>query len=95
MQKKINSYVGYAIKSRNILYGVANITGRQKPYVVLYDAKLSESSKSKLLYYTEKNGIEAFCADVESLYPGKNCFAMGITEKNLASAIIKVIKESE
>ena len=95
MRTKINSYVGYAIKSRNVLFGIANITGKRKSYVVLYDNKLSNTSKEKLFVYLKQNNIEGFCVDVESLYPNKNCLAIGITEKNLASAIINVIKESD
>lgn len=95
MKPKISSYVGYAIKSGNALFGITNITGKRKSFVVLYDIKLSNSSKEKLFMYLKRTGIEGFCVDVEELYPNKNCLAIGITEKNLALAIIKVIKESD
>lgn len=93
--RTIKSYVGYAIKSRQVLFGVNNIVGafgRKIPTVVLYDEGLGESSKDKLLTFIEKNGIESFSLCIEDIYPDKNCKAIGVFEKNLATAIINRIR---
>ena len=96
MISTIKSYVGYAIRSRNALFGVNNITstfGVKLPQVILYDALLSENSKEKLLLFANRNGIKVFCVDIEDIYPNKNCKAIGIKEKNLSTAIIKEMEE--
>jgi hypothetical protein len=90
----ITSYVGYAIKEKKALFGLNGIIGMKIPYVVLYDDTLSNGSKDKLLTYLTKHGIEGFCVDVERIYPNRNCKAIGVTDKNLASAIIKEMKEN-
>ena len=94
-KRAVVSYVGYAIKSRNILYGVDNIVGKKVCGVVLYDRALGKSSLDKLKTFLAKKGVKGFCVDVEDYYPGKNCKAIGITDKNLASAIIKEMEESD
>lgn len=93
--RTVNSYVGYAIKSRNVLFGVDNIVGRKLSYVVLYDEKIGKSSLDKLTVYMDKKQIKGFCVNVEDYYPDRNCKAIGITEKNLAAAIIKEMEESD
>ena len=93
--RTVKSYVGYAIKSRQILFGVSNIVGaygKKMPTVVIYDANIGESSKDKLLTFTNKNGIESFSLCVEDIYPDKNCKAIGVIDKNLATAIINRIR---
>ncbi len=93
-KRAVISYVGYAIKSRKILFGVENIIGRVCG-VVLYDRTLGKSSSDKLTAYLIKRDVKGFCVDVEDFYPDRNCKALGITDKNLASAIIKEMEESD
>ena len=93
--RTVNSYVGYAIKSRNVLFGVDNVVGRKLSYVVLYDEKIGKSSLDKLTVYMDKKQIKGFCVNVEDYYRDRNCKAIGITEKNLAAAIIKEMEESD
>lgn len=91
----LNSYIGFAIKSRHISIGLENVVGNRKSFVILYDKSLGKSSMEKLRYYMEKTSIKGYCVTVEDYYPSKNCKVLGITDKNLASAIIKVMKESD
>lgn len=89
MKRNVFSYVGYAIKARKIVLGVDNIVRSRKCHIVLLDGTLSENSRSKLLGYLERSDSKWYVVNVEELYPRKNCKAIGITEQNLASAIIK------
>ena len=90
----VYSYIGYAIKSRKILYGVDNIIGSKACFVVLYDENLGKSSLDKLTVNLKKRNIKGYRITVEDYYPQRNCKALGITEKNLASAIVKEMEES-
>lgn len=89
MKRSVFSYVGYAIKARKAVFGVDNILHNRKSLVVLYDRLLSDNGKDKIKKYLEKSGAKGFVVDVEELYPDKNCKAIGITDNNLSSAIIK------
>ena len=88
MKRNVFSYVGYAIKARKAVFGVENIIRNRRSIVVLFDDTLSENGKDKLRKCLEKNGAKGFVADVEELYPNKNCKAIGITDRSLAMAII-------
>lgn len=88
MKKNVFSYVGYAIKARKAVFGVDNLFNK-KCFVVLYDKSLSDNSKDRVMKYLSKSNTKGFVVDVEELYPNKNCKAIGISDRNLASAIIK------
>ena len=91
--EKIRSYVGFAIKAGKVKIGIDNILSAKKnPFVVLYDEKLSDNSKRKLLSGCEKTVV--YSAPMSEIMPGKNCLAIGVCEKNLATAIIKEMEEN-
>ena len=94
MQTRLSSYVGYAIKSRNVVFGVENIICNKKINVILTDISLSENSYDKISVFAKKNNIKNFKTKIEELYKGKNCKAMGITDINLSKAIIKEMEEN-
>ncbi|MFA6866698.1 MAG: hypothetical protein WCR54_04190 [Clostridia bacterium] len=92
---KIKSYVGFAIKSGKILYGVDMIIlSRKKPYIVLIDDNISENSLSKLQNKLSQYKIEVENVNMEEIFPNKNCKALGIMDRNLAKAIINEVKET-
>ncbi len=93
---KIKSYAGFEIKMGKAVFGVDLITAsRRSPEVVLYDATLSENSKSKLMRYLTEHNKNGYMAAMEEIAPGRNCKALGIKDKNLATAIETAIKESK
>ncbi len=90
---KIRSYVGFAVRANKVKIGVDNIlSAKYLPYVVLYDERLASNSKKKLL--ARCAGTKTFVIDVEAVFPGKNCLAIGVCEKNLAGAICKEMEEN-
>ena len=93
MQTKINSYVGFAIKSGNVKYGVENIV-KSRSVVILIDNTLSVSSKDKINVFALKKNIKVYEMRIEDFYKDKNCKAIGIEDKNLAMAIIKEMEEN-
>ncbi len=94
MQTKINSYVGFAIKSGKIKYGVENIIVQSKSFVILIDKTLSVGSKDKINVFAMKKNIKVYETRIEDFYKDKNCKAIGIEDKNLAMAIIKEMEEN-
>ncbi|MBR1624706.1 MAG: hypothetical protein IJ676_03070 [Clostridia bacterium] len=93
MQTKINSYVGFAIKSGKTKYGVENIV-QSKSFVILIDKTLSVGSKDKINVFAMKKNIKVYETRIEDFYKDKNCKAIGIEDKNLAMAIIKEMEEN-
>ncbi len=91
--ERIRSFVGFAVKAKKVKIGVDNIiAAKYAPFCVLYDNKLSDNSKKKLL----NKCANTFTAliDMESIYPNKNCLAIGVCERNLAEAIIKEMEDN-
>ncbi len=90
--KKIKSYIGFAIKSNNIAYGVDN-TLKCRPQLVIFDNNLGQASKRKLMNFLNANKIEYYQTDISKLINKDNCRVIAIVDRNLGQAISKVIKE--
>ncbi len=91
---KVFSYVGFAVRAGKVKIGIDNVLSAKKvPYVVLYDKTLAENSKKKLLSRCE-NVNPTFCVDMDDVFPGKGCKVLGITDRNLAKAIIDNLEEN-
>ena len=90
---KIQSYLGFAKKSRAIVFGLDNLEKFNKSvYLVLYVKQLSENSLNKLnKLVNEKNWKmgELENQTIDELLFVDNCKVIGITNDNLANAIIK------
>lgn len=88
--KKIKTYVGFAIRSKAIIYGVDSIL-ETKPSVIIYSENLAEGSKNKLLESLKKNGCYIFQItkeEIEEIFQSENIKAFAIMNKDLAKAII-------
>lgn len=90
---KIKSYVGFAIKSKSIVFGVDSIK-EKKTDLIIYASSLADSSKQKCMNIAEANKCKYFeLSDeiVESLVNSSNIKAFAIKNKELAKAIINNI----
>jgi hypothetical protein len=91
-KEKIKAYIGFAIKSSAIVWGSDNILLKRKTNLILIDEDLGESSKNKVLKYAKDFNKENKVIEkglLEELTGRTNCKAIGITNKNLAAAIIE------
>ena len=89
--QKIKTYVGFAIKSRNIIYGVDSIKDSNVGVIVYSDA-LAENSRAKLLEFAKE--IPAYKITQKEMEEILNCSkikAFAIKSKDLACAIIENI----
>ena len=89
---KVKPYIGFAIKSRSIKFGVDDICKIKKSELILVSDSLQESSMKKILAFSVKNHIELLklsLDDFENLLDNKSVKAIAILDKNLAFAIKK------
>lgn len=89
---KAKTYVGFAIKSRAIKYGVDDICKCKKVELIVMCETLQESSTKKLVNFSAKNNIELLKLGLEKfeiLLDNKSVKAIAILDKNLALAIKK------
>lgn len=89
---KIKTYIGFAIKSREIKFGVDDIVKTKNPKLVLASKGLGESSLSKLKKFLDSKNMEVTLlddADFAEIIQSENIKAVSIENNNLAEAIKK------
>ncbi len=86
---KIKSYIGFAIKSNQVVFGVDNLeVFRKKIHLIIVSDNISEKSMNRLKLVSQNKDAEILVfSDVEGLTCRKNCKALGITNFELAKAI--------
>lgn len=93
IKSNIKSYIGFALKSGQIIFGIDNLKkSKLNSYIIIYSGDLSENGKKDLSKYLEKKNIKAISfedIDLSQLVNRNNCKIVGILDQNLANAIIK------
>ena len=88
--KKIQSYIGFAKRSRNILLGVDDIIKSKNTKLIIISKNISDSSLKKIQEFANSKSIDNFVIDGEKFFEilqMENVKALGILDANLASAI--------
>ena len=94
MNNKVRSYVGFAIRSGQCVFGYDLIFKSGKVLVVLYSADMSDKAQIRLKRYCDDCAIPCIklSEDDMQLYTSRPAVkAIGITEPNLAQAIIDAV----
>ncbi|MBQ4542101.1 MAG: hypothetical protein IJA23_04545 [Clostridia bacterium] len=89
---KARTYLGFAIKSRSVKYGVDDITKCRKVELILVSDSLQESSFNKITKFSMQNNIDLLkigLENFENLLDNKSVKAVAILDKNLAAQIKK------
>ena len=90
---KIKTYIGFAIKSNKIKYGVDDIIKSNKTSLILFSDLLAESSCKKLQNFAEKTNSKVIKVSsnefLELFDENYNIKAVAILDNNLANAINK------
>lgn len=89
---KIKTYIGFAIKSREIKYGVDDIIKMRNPKLILASDTLGESSLAKLKKFAQTKELKVILLGLEvfsELMQSENIKAFAIENENLADAINK------
>lgn len=87
---KIKTYIGFAKKSKNIIYGVDDILKSKSVQLIIISDLLASSSKNKLQKYIDNSKIPYFTLEPNNFFEIIGLDAVkvcGITDKNLANAI--------
>jgi ribosomal protein L7Ae-like RNA K-turn-binding protein len=89
---KAKTYLGFAIKSRAVKFGVDDICKCKKVELILVSDSLMESSFNKITKFSMQNNIDLLKIGLEKfedLLDNKSVKAVAILDKNLALAIKK------
>lgn len=92
---KIESYIGFAIKSGKILYGLDNIQNyRKKIHLLLLCPSAGDNLKKETEYLSEKRNLTLITTDVplEQLTHKMNCKLAAILSYSLAKAVTDNIR---
>lgn len=87
---KVKSFLGFAKKSRNIIYGVDDIVKSRKVQLVILSKELADNSKQKIEKFLENKNIYKFEIDKKDfadLLQSDVIKICAITDANLAKAI--------
>lgn len=88
---KIKSYIGFAKKSRNIVFGTDDILKLiKKCQLILISESLSESSTKKIEATAQKFNLKVNILTKEDFFEiieNENIKAIAITDRNLSDAI--------
>ena len=89
---KAKTYIGFAIKSRAIKFGVDDIVKCKKNELIIVSDSLQESSFNKITRFSMQNNIDLLKIGLENfeiLLDNKSIKAVAILDKNLAAQIKK------
>jgi ribosomal protein L7Ae-like RNA K-turn-binding protein len=93
LRRKIAAYVGFAIKSGGVSYGLEQLKSlltRSKPALVLTDNALSVKTKKEVAFFAAKKNVPVVCLDeLGSIANRPNVKIMSITDKGLAAQILE------
>ena len=90
---KIRTYLGFAIKSKKIIFGYDNIvTYKKNQILILSSSTVNEKVSAKINSFAERNNIKIIkLKDItcEELISRENCKIVSVIDESLANAIIK------
>ncbi len=89
---KVKTYVGFAVKSRKIKFGVDDIVKLKTASLILLSDALAESGQGKLKAYALKRSIDLLIIDkaqFNEIIQNTSIKAAAILDDNLADAIKK------
>lgn len=93
---KIKTYLGFAIKSKKIIFGYDNIiTYKKKQILILSSSTVNEKVSMKINSFADKNNIKIINLKnitCEELVGRENSKIVSVIDENLASAIVKELE---
>ena len=95
---KIGSYIGFAIKARNVLFGQYTIENYKKHvYLLIVCESAKKNTIKSALNLKEKFNAPLITTKgilLDDVVYKQNCKIIAITNKNLADAILKNLNEN-
>lgn len=94
---KIDTYIGFSVKSGQVVYGIDNLLVTKKRLkLILLCNTLSAQTEKKINEFASMKGIPLIKLThkkLEDALHKTNCKVIGLTNKNLAQAIITVAQD--
>ncbi len=94
---KINTYIGFSVKSGQIIYGIDTlIETRKHVKLILLCSSLAQNSTQKINEFAKSRNIPVVVMKdvlLEDVVHKKNCKVIGLLNKNLAQAILSAVQE--
>ena len=90
-RSKVETFIGFAIKSRSISMGSNTIATLKRAYLIIVCDSASEGTKKTAQSYANKFSCPLMVSKtlIEDIVFKENCKILAITDKNLAKAIIE------
>lgn len=91
---KISCYVGFAVKSGKVVWGLDMLKKSKKPpCIVLIDGAIGNNSAKEAEFYANKHNVDVLFLPEGSLgamLKRSNVKLIAVTDDNLAKAILKI-----
>ena len=87
---KINTYINFAIKSGDCVFGVDKIL-KTKPYLIIYHESLANNSLNKIKTKLH-DVLIVMLNEVFDAFVDKDIKVLAICNKNLANACIEILR---
>ncbi|MBQ3571640.1 MAG: hypothetical protein IJA15_02310 [Clostridia bacterium] len=90
-RSKVETFLGFAIKSRALSMGTNTIATVKKAFLIIVCDSASEGTKKIALSYAKKFSCPLMVSKklLEDITLKENCKVVAVTDKNLAKAIIE------
>mgnify|MGYP000021933976 FL=1 len=93
---KVDTYVGFAVKSGRVIWGLDMLKKAKKaPFVILIDERIGQNSLKQVNLYAERNSVPIVVMPAEHLNNSlarTNVKILSVCDENLAKAILNTIK---
>ncbi len=97
MSKSPDAYIGFAVRSRRVVFGAEALLIARKPvFAVLYDSALGKDGRKKLARFAELCDAQQFempSGYLAELLKRDGVKVIGICDPNLAQAIVNTLKD--
>ncbi len=88
----VSAYLGFAVRSGKIIYGIDNIerTGK-RVYALVLCHTASENLSDKAKLFAERHSVPLVVTEIplEDLIFKRNCKAVALLDPNMAKAVVK------
>ncbi len=87
----IESYLGFAVKSGKIIYGIDGVlASRKKKFLMILSGDAAQNLKKKTALHSERFSIPVIeVPDLPAIIYKQNCKLVAILEPNIAKAILE------
>lgn len=90
-ESKLKTYVGFALRSGSVVFGLDNLTKSfKKIFCVLCDRTASENTQLMAKKFCEQKKIDfKQLKNIDEVFGTTNCKVVGLTNKELSKQILK------